>query len=257
MNNRCFNCQVKDKIVRSLSASGRISALLASAVIEQNGIVYGAAYSNDFRRVDIDWVDNMHDYYARISKSKYVYSFMPKFDEIRQKVENGRKVLIGALPCQIVALAKFLGKKYPNLYMAALKCHGSTNPKIYSCFIDRIEEENKSKLISFDFRKNHKFEVVARFANGKTIVYCIDLFMNNNCEHCQSCKVKWDNEYADFIIGDYWEYQKNRETLFDQSLTVKDGISFLKVKTEKGMKLFEQVKEQLNYKEFDNSKIKY
>lgn len=131
MKSLYFNCQVKDKIVRSLSASGGISALLANAIVEQGGIVYGAEFTQDFRRVEIEWVDNMHDYYRRIAKSKYVYSFMPKFETIRGKLETGTKILIGALPCQMVALAKFLGKEYPNLYLSALKCHGATKPKIY------------------------------------------------------------------------------------------------------------------------------
>ena len=71
------------------------------------------------------------------------------------------------------------------------------------------------------------------------------------------CKVKWNNDFADFIIGDYWEAVKNKETLFDPELTVKDGISFLRINSEKGLKLFDEIKGKLLYKEFDNRKIVY
>lgn len=74
----------------------------------------------------------------------------------------------------------------------------------------------------------------------------------------KSVKVDWvNNNYSDFIVGDYWEYKKNKETMFDPTLTVEDGISYLKVSTEKGLALFNEVKEQLDYKEFDIDKIQY
>lgn len=220
MKNRHFNCQAKDIIVRSLSTSGGITGILANAIIEQGGIVYGAAFTRDFRRVEIDWVDNMHDYYQRIAKSKYVYSFLPKFGEIKEKLESGTKILMGMLPCQIVALSKFLGAEYPNLYLLALKCKGASSPKFFSDFIDGIESKNNAKLVSFDFRKNHRCSPTARFDNGKVAKYELNQFLDTSREECHSCKVKWDNKFADFIVGDYWEYKANPETMFDPSLTV-------------------------------------
>jgi len=76
-------------------------------------------------------------------------------------------------------------------------------------------------------------------------------------ERCAECAVKWQNDCSDFVVGDYWEYMKNGETMFDPSLTVEDGVSYLRIGTEKGLRLFDEVKDQLDYREFDISKIKY
>ncbi len=107
-----------------------------------------------------------------------------------------------------------------------------------------------------DFRKKHIFCLRVQFQNGNTWEYGINTFSDNYMKRCGVCDIKWNNNYSDFIVGDYWEYKKNKETMFDPTLTVEDGISFLKVSTEKGLALFNEVKEQLDYKEFDITKIK-
>lgn len=206
MNPIYYNCKAKNKIVSDLSASGAVSAILADAIIRKGGLVYGAMYTRDFKKVKVDWVDNIYDYYKHIAKSKYVYSFMPKFNTIKSQLDSGRLVMIGALPCQIVALHKYLGKDYPNLYTSSLKCHGAMKPSLYKEFIGKIESENGSKVFSADFRRKHRYAFTARFENGKVKAYGIDTFLNNNMEQCSKCKVKWSNEFSDFIVGDYWEY---------------------------------------------------
>lgn len=127
--------------------------------------------------------------------------------------------------------------------------------KFWSEFVDRIEFVEGSKVVSMDFRKNHITSLIVKFENGVQKDYGIDKFMNNNTEKCMDCKVKWNNDFADFIIGDYWEANKNKDTLFNPELSVKDGISFLRINSEKGLKLFDDIKCKLLYKEFDNSKI--
>lgn len=123
--------------------------------------------------------------------------------------------------------------------------------------MEKIEQENNSKVFSADFRKNHRFGFTVVFDNGASNFHNINTFLNNDLGRCVVCDIKWNNNYSDFIVGDYWEYKKNKETMFDQTLTVEDGISYLKVSTEKGLALFNEVKEQLDYKEFDIDKIQY
>ena len=139
INPSYYNCRAKDKTSLDLSASGGISAIFAKAILDKGGIVYGAMFERDFKSVKVDWVDNIYDYYKHIAKSKYVYSFMPKFSSIKEKLDSGKLVFIGALPCQIVALHKYLNKDYPNLYTSALKCYGAAKPDFYKDFIEKIE----------------------------------------------------------------------------------------------------------------------
>ena len=121
-----FNCQVKDRTMLNLSSSGGISGVLAEEILARGGIVYGARFSSNFRSVKVDWVDDIGDYFRKIAKSKYVFSIPPKFTEIKDRLDKGQLVFAGLLPCQTVALGKFLGREYENLYVASVKCHGAT-----------------------------------------------------------------------------------------------------------------------------------
>lgn len=255
MNPIYYNCKAKNKIVADLSSSGAVSAILADAIIRKGGLVYGAMYTRDFKQVKVDWVDNIYDYYKHIAKSKYVYSFMPKFNAIKSQLDSGRLVLVGALPCQVVALRKYLGRDYDNLYTASLKCHGGMKPSLYREFVERIERENGSRVFSADFRRNHESAFHVRFENGIVKSYATDMFLSNDMAQCSKCKVKWSNDCSDFIVGDCWEYINNKDKMFDPSLTVWDGISYFKICTEKGLSMFDEIKDQLHYKEFDASKM--
>ena len=175
-----YNCRAKNKMVLDMSASGAVSAVLAKAVLDRGGLVYGAMYERDFRRVKVDWVDNFCDYCRHIAKSKYVYSFMPKFESVKRQLDSGRLVMVGALPCQIVALRRYLGRDYGNLYTSALKCHGATKPALYRGFVERIEAENGSRVFSADFRKNHGYAFSVRFEDGTSKAYGIDFFLGND-----------------------------------------------------------------------------
>lgn len=121
-----FNCQAKNKAMLNMSSSGGISGVLAEEILSRGGVVYGARFSSDFRSVKVDWVDSIGDYFKQIAKSKYVFSVPPKFTEIKERLDKGRLVFAGLLPCQTVALGKFLGRSYENLYVASVKCHGAT-----------------------------------------------------------------------------------------------------------------------------------
>lgn len=68
-----FAVYAKDIAIRDKSSSGGMSALLAQHFIENGGVVYGAAYSDDFRSVKTIRVDSMNDYFKKISKSKYSF----------------------------------------------------------------------------------------------------------------------------------------------------------------------------------------
>jgi hypothetical protein len=57
-----------------------MSAVLAQYFIDNGGVAYGATYSDDFRSVKTVRVDNMDDYFKRISKSKYSFCQMPDID---------------------------------------------------------------------------------------------------------------------------------------------------------------------------------
>lgn len=107
-----------------LSSSGAIFPALASAVIEQGGVVYGARYSDDFDRVFHDKARTFDDL-KRFQGSKYVQSEIGYlFREVKSDLMAGLPVLFSGTPCQVAGLQLYLGKTYDNLYTVDVVCHG-------------------------------------------------------------------------------------------------------------------------------------
>ena len=88
----------KNTIIREKSSSGGIFYLLAKEIIEQQGVVYGAAFTEEFE-VEHTGVCNLDDL-RKILGSKYVQSSTGNvFSEIKQHLKNGKTVLFSGTPC--------------------------------------------------------------------------------------------------------------------------------------------------------------
>ena len=86
-----------DESVRKDSSSGGIFNAIASAFIDNGGVVFGAAFDDDYsvRHVRIENKENL----SRIMKSKYVQSDLKYiFDVLAEDLEKGRPVLFTGTP---------------------------------------------------------------------------------------------------------------------------------------------------------------
>lgn len=122
---QAYACYNKDEIIRKGSSSGGVFTLLASLVIEKGGIVYGATFNNE-NMVEHIKVDNINDL-NKLRGSKYVQSKIGNtYFEIKDYLNQGRPVYFSGTPCQIDGLLAFLNKKYDNLILQDIVCHGRT-----------------------------------------------------------------------------------------------------------------------------------
>ena len=89
--------------VRKESSSGGVFSLLAESVIQNGGVVFGAAFNECFD-VEHIAVETMEDL-ARLRGSKYTQSRIGTvFQQVRHHLKAGREVLFSGTPCQIVGL---------------------------------------------------------------------------------------------------------------------------------------------------------
>ena len=115
--------------IRKKSSSGGIFYSLAKYVLDNNGIVFGASWNNDWL-VDISYVDKLKDL-SKLMGSKYIPANIKNtFKECKDFLDNGRLVLFSGTECQIAGLHSFLGKKYDNLITVDILCHGVPSPKL-------------------------------------------------------------------------------------------------------------------------------
>ena len=144
----------EDEKAAILSSSGGIFAGLAKYVLEEGGVVFGAAidYENGklyCKHIKIDTIDDL----KKIQGSKYVHSKTQGiFDEIRELLNSGRRVLFSGTSCQVMALKTFLGKEDPRLYTIDLVCHGVPEITLFQEYISYLEHKWKCRITDVSFR---------------------------------------------------------------------------------------------------------
>ena len=119
----CYAAWSTDGATRRNGASGGIFGALAKRIIEQGGVVYGAALDGfDVRHIRCTTVDEL----PRLQGSKYQHSSMAGvFKQVREDLRQGKKVLFGGLSCQTAGLQQFLRFKYQDqLYLVDTICGG-------------------------------------------------------------------------------------------------------------------------------------
>ena len=239
-------CYSKNNFVRDMSSSGGFCGVVANQVLCDKGVVYGASYVDGFKHVKTIRVTNIFDYYSNIAKSKYSYCQDCDFNLVRKDLDENRQVLFTGCPCQVKRLKEFLGKEYDNLTTIDLKCHGYSNPKCLEDFIDQIESDEKSSVVQFDMRTEHKVLCSVLFQNGtlKTYNNIHSLFINNKylLDECVKCDMHWSNNVSDITVGDFWQFKNDT---MDSRFSPSKGTNIVVINTGKGFNMFNRIKDQL------------
>lgn len=158
----------KDDSIRLDSSSGGIFTTIAEKIINDDGVVFGAGYTDIFEVIH-KFVDNTEKL-SELRGSKYVQSKIGNtYKEAKDFLDMGRKVLFSGTPCQIAGLKSYLNKSYDNLITQDFICHGVPSPKVWRKYVEFRETEAKSKVSSVSFRNKDegwkKFSVNLSFQN--------------------------------------------------------------------------------------------
>lgn len=229
------------------SASGGAADTAAKVVLEENGVVYGAAYDSCLSVHHIEVTDDIGR--KKLQSSKYVQSDTEStFLQAKHQLEKGRTVLFTGTPCQIAGLYSFLNGEYESLYTVDLVCHGVPSPLLFKKYIEWRGKKMGGKIVSFNFRSKHKKGWGTQYqtktkTKTKTSILSLDRygkhFMEGDCyrECCYHCRFANTNRPADLTVGDFWGIEKSHPE-FSSFL----GVSMVLVNTEKGRKLLDKMK---------------
>lgn len=238
----------------SNASSGGAFRRIADLYSDENPseiFIYGAAWSNDFkvkhkRIAGIDGVRNLQG--SKYSKS----DLRGVFQEVKQDLENGAKVLFSGTPCQVSSLNKYLQIKNvadDNLLTVDLICHGAPNPKFLTDYINWLEKKYRSSVTNIKFRDKSigwkRYPTTIEFKNGKTAKFNYDtqlyirLFMSAYIldKGCGSCPYSNTNRVSDITIGDFWGIEE-----VVPEFPTSNGVSLILLNTKKGLDLFEKMK---------------
>lgn len=250
MKTEIFACQSKNNSIRDTSSSGGVFPLLAKSILNENGIVYGAAFADDHsvEHIRVDSKDNIYKLYG----SKYVFSHIGKiFENVKQDLTSERKVLFVGTPCQISALKQFLSRDYENLITVDFICHGAPSKEIWLKYLSERSGGKQIKSINFRDKSNGwiHYRIIIEYEDGT--VYSADHdkdpymagFLKNYIlrEACFRCNNKGiDTRKSDVTLGDLWHADELAPTLFDDR-----GTSVIMIHSQKGADLFDTISDEI------------
>ncbi len=239
--------------VRNESSSGGAFSALAESIIEQGGIVCGAAYINgiNIQHCIIEQKEELH----KLRLSKYAQSQIGLiFKEIKRELANGRKVLFCGTPCQAAGLRKYIVKDYENLIICDFICHGTPSIKMLQTWVQWIERRYGAvKHINFRSKIKGWYDAlrVATLKNGQKVVmrgkndaYWVGFSNNNNLqESCYNCQFVGIERNSDVTIADFWGIGK--QIPFGNKDEIEKGISCIIINTSKGNDIVEKSKDKM------------
>lgn len=237
----CFAAIANDEDIREQSSSGGIFSLLALNILSAGGVVYGAAFDENWEVAHAK-VDNGADL-SKLRGSKYVQSKIAStYKDVKADLEVGKKVLFSGTPCQCEGLAAFLGKDYENLLMVDFICHGAPSPKVWRKYVEFRGQGKQITSISFR-SKNISWEMfLLEFAFSNSSKYMQDLqhdtymrgflrnlYLRSSCYHCNYRK---QNRITDITLADFWGVDNVIAEMNDHR-----GTSLVIVQSDKGYDL--------------------
>lgn len=258
----------KNSLIKKESSSGGFFYELARIIIENGGVVFGAAFDDkwDVHHIYTETDDGIH----KMMGSKYVQSRIElSYKKAELFLKEGKLVLFTGCPCQIAGFQSYLrGRSYPNLILADFLCHGVPSPKVWQLYKDEVLEKIKRKtgenllsvgfIDNIEFRnkdkgwRNYSFVVKGKsdhindnilfFDSHKENIY-MKGFLNNLYlrPSCHSCKFKRFQSHSDITFADYWGiYRVNPEFNDDE------GVSMVFINTENGKQYFNKLKDKFN-----------
>lgn len=242
----------KDETLLPSSSSGAIFPVLAAEIIRRGGIVFGAAFDEDF-----DVVHTSAETFSALAAlccSKYVQSRIPAdcYSQVKKSLVDGRWVYFSGMPCQVAALKNYLGREYETLITQDTACHSVPSPMVWTGYAAALEKQHGGKLTSFSFRNKttgwESYYVRAEFDNGKEFQqlaaensyqqgFLKGLYSRNSCF---SCRFKGIERCSDITLTDYWGVRGIQPDAYNPQ-----GTSLILLHSSKGHTLLEDCKDKL------------
>ena len=258
-----FLAQHKNEDIRKESTSGGAFTAIASWIIRQGGIVYGAGYRKGTFIVEHQGVETEKDL-SVFRNSKYVQSNIGNtFKEALGHLKAGRWVCFSGTPCQIEGFRNFLrGREYEKLVCVDLVCRGIPSPRILTRYIEAQQTLIGGEFTNVLFRDKYYGYHYSSFSiynkeKGKDYHKGVDsnaylrAFFNNLRDRpsCYDCRFKKRYRKSDLTIWDCFPIEK-----FTKQMDGK-GTTRVLVQSEKGKMIMDAIGSELRTVRVETDKL--
>lgn len=248
-----------NETVRMQSSSGGIFTELAKVVLEEGGVVFGAAYNEQFDVTHI-YVDAEEDL-GKLRGAKYAQSDLRGiFPEVKTKLDRGQTVLFAGTPCQVAGLKAFLRADYKNLLTVDFVCHSVPSPMAWRKYVKYRAQADNNGIFPSQINLRSKATGWSRYHYSNQFNYTngnihtersgeslyMKLFVGGfiSREACADCHFKGYHRVSNLTLGDFWGIWDIAPEMDDDK-----GTSVLLVHSNKGYAILERIKNNLRLQE--------
>lgn len=241
---------VWNKLDRSRSSSGGAFSSFARKTLQKGGVVFGAAFDNDFNccHIEVRTLDGLE----ALRGSKYVQSNLNyTFTSVRQLLKQNIEVLFSGTPCQVAGLKCFLERDYRNLITLDLACHGVPSNACFHAYLEKISTRfaGLGMIDGFEFRRRYgwgkapsvslsgKFRSLHGVENIYMEAFDKSAIFRMCCYQCQHAKPQ---RIGDCSLADFWGIGKYGIPF---SYNTSKGVSLVLANNAKGEKLVKELEE--------------
>lgn len=246
-----------DEAVRLESSSGGVFTELARAVLREGGVVFGAAYDENFcvRHVCAESLAELE----LLRGAKYAQSELgDTFRQVKAALKE-RRVLFSGTPCQVAGLKAFLGRECAGLVTVDFVCHSVPSPMAWREYVKyRAEQDNGGELpaaINLRSKKTgwsrYQYSNLFEYATGASHTaqsgqsLYMKLFVGGYISRpsCENCAFKGYSRVSDLTLGDFWGIWDIAPEMDDDK-----GTSVILCHTAIGRELLERISGRLTMK---------
>ncbi len=248
---KCFAVKALDESIIKNSSSGGVFSVVANWIIDNKGVVVGAAF--DEKNQVVHSIADSKNELIKLRGSKYVQSDLRDVIlKMKEFLEQDRYVFFTGTSCQVQAVINYFNGKYDKLLTADMVCHGVPTPKLWREYMKYQENKYHSKIVAANFRDKsfgwEKYSLCLKFENGreyrKKNQYdpYMRMFLQNSFlrESCFQCEFKNINRNCDFTFSDFWRVSHSCQYMDDDK-----GTSLVFIHSKRGNELFNLLKTQV------------
>ena len=263
LEQKVYAAYTKNKDDYSIGTMGSVTLPIMREMIKRNAVIVSPMIDDDFNVVyaAAETEDEIKD---MINPSFVMPDNKDILKRTKETLDAGRKLLFMGISCQISGLKNYLGKDYENLITVDMMCRGAGSPIVFNKYIDELQERYNSKIA--DIQMGYKLEasplsyVRVVFENGtmdfvrtskseyQTAIF-ERLIQQPACYECQFADPAFS--VADITLEGYNVVRKKQPEFAKDK-----AISLIKINSQKGMELFEAVKEQFELLESSTKELK-
>ncbi len=246
-------------VQRESTSGGAFTAIVDAWWDGTDCVIFGAAASG--LEVRHTYITDKREL-GRFRKSKYAQSHIENaYEQTKDFLRSGKKVLFSGTPCQIAGLKAFLGGSGgEGLLTVEVVCEGVPSPLFmrgyerwirsrYGCGISELDYRNKDRP-RWDFQvmktslESGKHLYMDRWMNPFWSIWLSHLMSRPSC---YSCPFAARQRAADITLGDLWGVHLYCPELYDRNR----GASLIVCNTNRGRDVLERAKAELSGHELD------